>query len=197
MTHIYVRISSTWKIEVPTLGQCCCWSDADVKHFILFEKRSLSGWILLSETEGLSSQCHISFSEYRVLKSYLVFFWSLHFCPMLSVFLIVFSFTYILFLFHMTALPVSMPVPALSIQPARPEKISGDSGDCWAFLPQCELNFELQATLLTRNQLKATSLDGSFSLEVSHQTSPIIMLTGDSHAEEITFFEYSSPSHPV
>lgn len=32
---------------------------------------------------------------------------------------------------------------------------------------------------------------------VSHQTSPIIMLTGNCCAEEITFFEYSSPSQPV
>lgn len=45
------------------------------------------------------------------------------------------------------------------------------------------------------DQLRATSLDGSFLWEVSHQTSPITMLTGDSHVEEITSFEYSSPSH--
>ena len=41
--------------------------------------------------------------------------------------------------------PSMVPVAAqIPIQLSRPEKFSGDSGDCRPFLTQCELHFELQ-----------------------------------------------------
>ncbi|XP_010792537.1 mediator of DNA damage checkpoint protein 1-like [Notothenia coriiceps] len=41
--------------------------------------------------------------------------------------------------------PVQSPTPTLSPHLSRPERFSGDSGDCRAFLAQCGLHFELQA----------------------------------------------------
>lgn len=45
--------------------------------------------------------------------------------------------------------------------------------------------------------LKATALDGASIWEVTHQPSPIIMILGKDHKEEIPFFEFSSSSQPV
>lgn len=45
--------------------------------------------------------------------------------------------------------------------------------------------------------LKATSLDGSFLWEVSHQTALVIMIISDDHYEEMSFYEYSSLTQPV
>lgn len=50
-------------------------------------------------------------------------------------------------------IPTAIATPALSspvmpIQLAWPQKFSSDSGDCWAFLTQCELHFELQTQSL-------------------------------------------------
>lgn len=43
------------------------------------------------------------------------------------------------------ASPTTKTVPLIPPQLARQEKFSGVSGDCWSFLTQCELHFELQA----------------------------------------------------
>lgn len=47
--------------------------------------------------------------------------------------------------------PVSVPAP---IQLARPEKFYGDTGDCWPFLVQCEMHFELQTQQFSTEQAK-------------------------------------------
>lgn len=45
--------------------------------------------------------------------------------------------------------------------------------------------------------LKAASLDGCLLWEVSHQTTPVTVLFGNNHVEEITFLEFSSPNQLV
>lgn len=62
--------------------------------------------------------------------------------------------------------PMSMPVSASSIQLARPEKSSGESGDCWVFLTHCELHFELQADLFINERAKIAFL-------ISHLTGKV------------------------
>lgn len=46
----------------------------------------------------------------------------------------------------------------MPVQLARPERFSGDSGDCCSFLTQCELHFELQAQMLQSERAKIAYL---------------------------------------
>uniref|UniRef100_A0A3B3HH37 CCHC-type domain-containing protein n=1 Tax=Oryzias latipes TaxID=8090 RepID=A0A3B3HH37_ORYLA len=49
--------------------------------------------------------------------------------------------------------PIQTP-PAPAVQLARPERFSGDSGDCRAFITQCELYFELNAAAFPTERSK-------------------------------------------
>lgn len=55
-------------------------------------------------------------------------------------------------------------VSTVPVQLARPERFSGDSGDCRSFLTQCELHFELQTQMFQSEPAKIASL-------ISHLTS--------------------------
>uniref|UniRef100_A0A3B3HYY0 CCHC-type domain-containing protein n=1 Tax=Oryzias latipes TaxID=8090 RepID=A0A3B3HYY0_ORYLA len=60
---------------------------------------------------------------------------------------------------HSTSAPTPViPVQTTSLAPgvqlARPERFSGDSGDCRAFITQCELHFELQAASFPTDRAK-------------------------------------------
>lgn len=53
------------------------------------------------------------------------------------------------------AAPVVLSTPApLPLHLSRPERFSGDSGDCKTFLTQCDLHFELQAAALPTDRSK-------------------------------------------